>query len=240
MEKEKVTQERKKYTWLLIVATALGTIMILLGIYLWYVGKDDNPIDNNGGNNGQQENNNKTNDDNGQQENNNKTNEDNEENYENNLTRDENVESGVYGTAYVEGYAKVVKKPLCDDGPDICQGNEPEVDAISFYVTNRKVNDISGWFSADENGDYISLGCLENGLVSFVAMADEFYKGDNPNSQENYSREIKLSKDDSDKIIASNENNPIILKIEKKKLKKDIRMGLYSCNSLITGVEVIK
>ena len=212
-----------------IIAFLVVIIFVLIGIvvYFAFIKGDGKPVDNNGDNNHQQENNNQKN-------------ENNEKNYDNNLTSDDTVESGVYGTAYVEGYAKVEKKSLCNDGPDECPKDEPKVDVVSFYVTNYKVDEINDWFSNDGNGEYISLGCLENGLVNIIAMADEFYKGDNPNSQENYSREIKLSKADSDKIIASNINNPIVLKIEKKKMKKGIRHGMYMCNSLITGVEVIK
>ena len=176
------------------------------------------------------------------EENGNQTNnENNELKLENSLITDENAEYGSYGVAYVEGYAKVVEESTCNDGPDICQGDEPKVNEVSFYVTNRKVDEIKDWFATNENNEeYIPLGCLEDGSINLIAMAEEFYKGDNPNSQENYAREIKLSKEDSDKIIASNENSPIILKIEKKKMKKDIRIGLYTCNSTITGVEVVK
>lgn len=200
--------------------------LIVAVIYFAFVKKEDKTVDNNSEN---------TQEDSGQ-----KIIED-EAKYENKLTIDETAEFGTYGIAYVEGYAKVEEKPMCDDGPDICQGDEPKVNEVSFYVTNRKVDEIKDWFVTNKNNEeYIPLGCAENGVITFTAMADEFYKGDNPNSQENYANEIKLSKEDSDKIIASNENNTIILKIEKKKMKKDIRMGLYTCNSTITGVEVVK
>ena len=234
---EENVNERKKYTVLLIIGTAIGTAIIIIGSYFWFLKNDDKPAENNA-NNQQQQNNTQTNDNN--EVNNNQV-IDTEQKYENNLTSDENVESGVYGTVYLEGYAKTVEKSLCDDGPDICQGDEPTVNEVLFYVTNGKVDDIKEWFVTDENSkEYIPLGCLENDLIKFDAMANEFYKGDNPNSQENYFREIELDKTNSEKIIASNENNTITLKIEKKEMKKNIRMGLYRCNSLITGVEVVK
>lgn len=226
-----------------IIAILVVLVILLIGvvIYLTLIKKDDKVVDNNT-NNQQQQNDNQTNNqttENNEVNNNQVT--DTEQKYENNLTSDKNEESGVYGTAYVEGYAVVSEKPLCNDGPDICQGGEPTVNEVSFYVTNGKVDKLNDWFMTDENGkEYLPLGCLENNIISLGAMADEFYKGGNPNSQDNYFMKIKLDKKDSEKIIASNENNLITLRIEKKQLKKNIRMGLYRCNTMITGAEVVK
>lgn len=222
---EENVNERKKYTVLLIIGTAIGTAIIIIGSYFWFLKNDDKPAENNGNNS---------------QQNNTQTNANNDSKYENNLTSDENVESGVYGTVYLEGYAKTIEKPLCN-GPDICQGDEQTITEVLFYVTKGKVDEIKDWFATDDNGnDYLPLGCLENDLISFIAMADDFYKGDNPNSQEYYSRDIEIGKTDSEKIIDSNENNTITLRVEKKKFKKNVRYGFYRCNSFITGVEVVK
>ncbi len=225
-----------------IIAILIVLVIALAGIiiYLTLIKNDDKVVDNNA-NNQQQQNNSQTNNqtkDNNEENNNQVT--DTEQKYENNLTSDENVESGVYGTVYLEGYAKTIEEPLCN-GPDICQGDEETVTEVLFYVTKGKVDEIKDWFATDDNGnDYLPLGCLENDLISFIAMADDFYKGDNPNSQEYYSRDIEIGKTDSEKIIGSNENNTITLRVEKKKFKKDVRYGFYMCNSFITGVEVVK
>ena len=50
---DKIKNDRKKYTILLIICTALGTIMILVGLYFTFIKKDDKPVDN--GENNQQE-----------------------------------------------------------------------------------------------------------------------------------------------------------------------------------------
>ena len=44
MEEEKI---RQKYTLLLILCTFIGTVIIMLGIYFWFIKKDDRPIENN-------------------------------------------------------------------------------------------------------------------------------------------------------------------------------------------------
>ena len=213
---EENVNERKKYTVLLIIGTTIGTAMIIIGSYFWLLKKDDKPVDNNGNN--QQQNNTET-------------------KYENELTSDE---TGTYGTVYLEGYAKVKKEADC--GVDVCQGNEPVYDVVSFYVTSPKVEGIDDWFVKDQNGEnaYIQLGCLENGIVSFTAFADEFYKkrSDNIHSSENYFKTIEFSKSDSSKIISSNENNRITLKIENKKWSYG--GDGFTCSSRITGAEVVK
>ena len=113
--KEENVNERKKYTVLLIIGTAIGTAIIIIGSYFWFLKNDDKPSENNGNN---------------PQQNNTQTNDNNDPKYENNLTSDED---GTYGTVYLEGYAKVKKEADC--GVDICQGDEPVYDVVSFSST---------------------------------------------------------------------------------------------------------
>ena len=225
----------KKTAVIIVLVFTMVLMMLLLVIYFCNGNKDDKPVDN-GGNKEQEVNKPVDNGNNGQ-ENNNNTIVNDEPKYENSLTTDE---SGTYGTIYVEGYAKVTQEADC--GSDICQGDEPKHDVVSFYVTSPKIAGTDDWFVTDQNGEngYIQLGCLENGVVSFTAFADEFYekRNDNINSTENYYRTIALSKDDSDKIISSSETNLITLKIENKKWTHG--GDGYTCSSRITGAEVIK
>ena len=44
MKEEKI---RKQYTLLLILCTFIGTVIIMTGIYFWFIKKDDKPIENN-------------------------------------------------------------------------------------------------------------------------------------------------------------------------------------------------
>ena len=44
MKEEKT---RQKYTLLLVLCTVIGTVIIMLGIYFWFIKKDDKPIENN-------------------------------------------------------------------------------------------------------------------------------------------------------------------------------------------------
>ncbi len=201
-----------------IVPVLVLIIIALLGVvvYFVFIKKDDKPKDNNGGNN--QVN-------------------DNTENYENKIMQGEYDQ---YGTIYLKGYADV--KTYTEDYEG--SSDADKYDLVSFHITDmlgvKSEEEISGWISHDENEKtYIRLGCVENDIISFNSVADDWYDASLEGTDGNYWKTVSLSKEDSQKIISSNANNPIVLKLEKLKFSYGGREGNF-CTTSITGVEVIK
>lgn len=161
----------------------------------------------------------------------------NNENYENTIMQGEYSQ---YGTIYLKGYTDVKTYTENYEG----SSKVDKYDVISFHITDmlgaKSEEEISGWISHDENDKtYVRLGCVENGIVTFNSTADDWYDASLEGTDGNYWKTVSLSKEKSEKIISSNVNNPIVLKLEKLKNNYGGTEGNF-CTTSITGVEVIK
>ena len=163
------------------------------------------------------------------------------EKYENTFKYDA---AGSYGIAYVTGYAKVTTRPYCGAIGDECtEQNAISVnDEVDFYITKNDSEDlnkeINSWYGELYDGDKtISLGCVKNGTISYYNAADEFQES----SEIAYGNNFKiftLDSNESDSIVNSNENNPIVLKLTKLKLTNGGEAP--ACYSNFAYVEVIE
>ena len=223
MKEDKKLEKRKN-----IEIVALGVIIVaLLGlcIYLLLIKKDDKPIDNNSGNNQANSN---------------------EKEYNNTFVYEN---SGSYGIAYVKGYVKIVKEPYCGEALECTEKNTTSIEnKVLFYVVNTESDalkkEIDSWYGKGYTGEKsIQLGCLDNDIISYYNAADDFYNSantgvDDKNNSDNYNKKFSLDKDVSRKIINSNQNKMITLKLEKLKLTHGGHA--FSCFSPFSGIEVVE
>ena len=239
MEEEKMVKKENEVTNMNdaknkngIIAVLIVIIIALIGavVYFAFIKKDDKPVDNNGGNN--QANNGQTNN--------------NEKKYNNTFVYDEN---GSYGIAYAKGYAEVKREYYCEtvSVAECNESNAEEInDVVYFHVTSTESEDlkkeINEWYGEQErDSQTFTIGCIKDNAISFGALADDFYEkvNDNINSTENYFKNIKLSVGDTNKIISSDENNPITLKFEKLKYTHG-SLDFVTCMGRMTSVEIVE
>ena len=204
----------------IIIAVLIVIIIALIGaiIYFAFIKKDDKPVNNN-------------------EESNQQESESNEKKYNNTFVYDKN---GSYGIAYAKGYAEVKREYYCEGKVTECNESNADErnDVVYFYITDTESEDLK---KEIDDKQEISIGCVKENIISFGALADDFYEkvNDNINSTENYFKDIKLSLEDSNKIISSNENNQITLKFEKLKYTHG-SLDFATCTSRMTGVEVVE
>jgi len=118
-----------------------------------------------------------------------------------------------------------------------------EDNTVGFYVVSTDSNDFKKAFEKwgyDDN--IVPLGCLNNNVISFTTAADEFgpsnYTGSDEDAHLYFTKDISLSSDISNKIMSSNIDNQISLKLGKSKLTRYI--NLYDeCRTVITSVELV-
>ena len=171
-----------------------------------------------------------------------------ENKYNNTFVYDAN---GSYGIAYAKGYAKVIKEYYCETVP-VAECNATNAssidDVLYFYVVStesedleKEINDSFGEQHKDNKS--FQLGCVKDGIISYKAIADDFYNSantgiDDKNIVDNYWKNISISKEDSHKIISSSEDNYITLKLEKSKYTHGSSDGV-TCASRMTGINVV-
>ena len=211
-----------------IIAILVVIIIALIGvvIYFAFIKKDDKPVDNNGGNN--QTNNGQTNN--------------NEKKYSNTFVYDE---TGSYGIAYVTGYAKVERVPYCGAiGAECTEQNASSInDEVEFFVTKNDSEylqkEIDSWYGDGYTGDKtISLGCKKNDVISYINAADEFQDSTKEITYGSNFKSFTLDSNNTNKIINSNKNNLIVLKLTKLKLSNGGEAP--SCYSHFAYVEVVE
>lgn len=155
---------------------------------------------------------------------------------------------GSYGIAYAKGYAEVKREYYCEtvSVADCNESNADEInDVVYFHIMSTESEDLKKNLNGSYRGqsadsDSFEIGCAKNNIISFGALADDFYEkvNDNINSTENYFKNIELSMEDSNKILSSSETNPITLKFEKLKYTHG-SLDFVTCMSRMTNVEVV-
>ncbi len=138
-----------------------------------------------------------------------------------------------YGYAIVKGYIEVKKNEKYCVNAGCAAGAITTNDAVIFHFVstnseNFKKVFIDGWWS-NSDGKIIRMGCLNNDKITYKTYADEYGGMSNPMI-------LSLSKDFTKKLLASNANNPISLKLTKKKMTEFTGIG-EQCESKLTIIE---
>ena len=227
----------------IIIILAFVIILLLALVLLYYLNnKDKNEPENKGNESGQVV-----------------DNKDNNEKTDNNVENDKSYvntfkynNGEAYGIAYVTGYVKIEKIANC--GVDECPPNEPKDDVVVFYIKNTESEDLKKYIDDDYPEGYnglksIQLGCLKNDTITYYNAADDFYDPtykdykdssyvNNKDYPYNYIKIFTLNKDITSKLLKSNANELITLKLEKYKLTHGGEA--MSCYSDYANVEVVE
>ncbi len=139
-----------------------------------------------------------------------------------------------YGTSQVEGYATTESRPDCSD-VCYCGENGELCDTVSyvlFHVTKSNNESLSEYLSNLNGNSFggtnsVGVGCLADGVISYSNVSDA-------NGWQSHT----ISQPDTAKIIASTEQNPII--IELTRLKYTSGMGAPSCYSHFDTFSVVE
>ncbi len=147
-------------------------------------------------------------------------------------------DDGASGIATVKGYITVEKTDYCVDGE--CESSENSIyDVTHFHILETEStsfrNYINSFYSNDYTGEKtFSLGCVKNNVISYYNTYDEIQNDSEDNNDFKY---FVLSNDVSQKILNSSIDNPITLKLEKKKFSSG--SGAPECYSHITNIEIV-
>ena len=137
--------------------------------------------------------------------------------------------SSASGFATVKGYVTLEKEDDCEDECD--PKDVTYYDVVHFHIieTNSEnfKNYINSFYPEEYKGDRtFRLGCLVNGTIEYFNSTDEIEFKD-----------YVLNENISRKILNSNINNPITLKLEKYKLTGG--SGAPVCYSHITNIDIL-
>lgn len=151
-------------------------------------------------------------------------------------------DDGSYGVAYVTGYAKVIKEANCGDAE--CPEDEEKDDALYFYITSTESKDVKKYldsFHGDgyDGETYFRVGCLKDDIISYYNAADAWYDSNNTSAEisTRYNKTFTLDKNVTTKLLNSNINNSITLRLEK--LKLSYGGEAFSCYSHFSGIEIV-
>ena len=207
---EEIKKEKNKLIPILIIL-----IVLLVGVLVWVLVFRETPEE---------------------KPNNNNINENNPNNNDNNNNEEKKLEKGTfvmpeaYGKFQVEGYVTVVELPDC---PEFCEEGE-EYNTLNyaiFNITKIENTEFPKFLEQmDGNsfvGDYsIGLGCSTDGILNY-------YNDSNATGMKKY----ELTKADSDVILKSTKEKPIILELERFLFTGG--SGAPSCYSHISTINII-
>lgn len=144
------------------------------------------------------------------------------------------------GVAYIKGYAITEKQPECG----VCPPEETSFNDVVYFVVVESDSEFSKYISFDsfpekDGKNAIEIGCLENNTISYLDFAD--LNGDNnANSFEDFFKQYKLDNLVTKKIMSSNANNLIKLKVERYPYPVDVAGDGVSCVSDVSTIEVVE